>query len=123
MRPLTTARDCSNGAETSYNVLMERFVAAVEEDYADTEFLVRLPGTAGTHMALELTLTLAAVWTILAGSRASKGRLRPQNFDASSIHLWFDSCKHIFHHMKKGKADAELLYAMAPICLFSQLPA
>ena len=32
---------CSNGAETSYSVLMERFAAAVEEDYADTDFLVR----------------------------------------------------------------------------------
>ena len=29
------------GAESSYGVLMERFMAAVEEDYADTDFLVR----------------------------------------------------------------------------------
>ena len=32
---------CSMGAESSYGVLMERFMAAVEEDYADTDFLVR----------------------------------------------------------------------------------
>ena len=38
----------SKGAESSYGVLMERFVAAVEEDYADTDFLVR-PWHAGSH--------------------------------------------------------------------------
>ena len=31
----------SKGGEPSYGVLMERFVAAVEEDYADIDFLVR----------------------------------------------------------------------------------
>ena len=43
----------ARSAESSYGVLMERFVAAVEEDYADTDFLVRSPCMGLTAPLLE----------------------------------------------------------------------
>ena len=85
---------CSKGVETSYGVLMERFVAAVEEDYADTDFLVRHSSKAGA-----LCDYGAACMSRIAGCRA------PSCFFCDILHA---VCSHAYQLLFVAPAACHL---------------